>query len=361
MASASFFLHHCNKPYAIVQFEELDKEGKLCIDLVLKKWLTKRGKKNMCKYPPHAEYHLRDRYLKQLKSPEKSWSCVPFTYITGAETLEQGRRRLYRAQFTRDCRTDVSDNTEKSPSLLSKSEVYDILHKKVPMPSTSATTKYPKKSLIKEIENCDEKETLFVDNNNMTSSQNLQVVERNTNLESEQTTNDLSIENAQLYNKLTKYIDKKLDSLRDRMRYDINTKFAELKNAILSTNLTSGSNFNLTNTRLAITLPIETDDEFLNYENILENNEDEVEALRLFFRTLIYTQTKANTCIATIMTATLSKEIELKYSGFGRSVGGTAKKNFKKLGEGLETQNLQSKISKWLAGAKDRKGGRKER
>lgn len=75
------------------------------------------------------------------------------------------------------------------------------------------------------------------------------------------------------------------------------------------------------------------------------------------------------------MTATLDKKVELEYSGFGRSVNGYSKKNFSitqtcltmkeaimdKLGEGPETINLQSKISKWLSGAKDRKGGRKER
>lgn len=75
------------------------------------------------------------------------------------------------------------------------------------------------------------------------------------------------------------------------------------------------------------------------------------------------------------MTATLDKTVELEYSGFGRSVGGYSKRNFSitltcitmkeaimdKLGEGSETVNLQSKISKWLSGVKDRKGGRKER
>lgn len=95
----------------------------------------------------------------------------------------------------------------------------------------------------------------------------------------------------------------------------------------------------------------------------------------MFFRVLINSQTKANLCIATIMTATLDKTVELEYSGFGRSVAGHSKRNFSttqtcltmkeaiidKLGERLETVNLQSKISKWLSGAKDRKGDRKER
>lgn len=76
------------EPYAIVQFEGTEK-GKLCIDLVLKKWFTTRGKKNMCKYPPEASllfahYYLRDQFLEEFKTPEKSWLCVPYTFIVGA-------------------------------------------------------------------------------------------------------------------------------------------------------------------------------------------------------------------------------------------------------------------------------------
>lgn len=151
----------------------------------------------------------------------------------------------------------------------------------------------------------------------------------------------------------------------------------ELTNTIIGANLISaaGPNLTSTKTRLSVKVPIETLDEFLNYETVLKSDEDEIEALRTFFRVLINSQTKANSCIAIIMTATLDKTVELEYSGFGRSVGRHSKRNFSatqtcitmkevimdKLGEGSETVNLQSKISKWLSGAKDRKGGRKER
>lgn len=37
--------HNSKKPYAIIQFDEANEKGKLCIDLVLKKWLITRGKK----------------------------------------------------------------------------------------------------------------------------------------------------------------------------------------------------------------------------------------------------------------------------------------------------------------------------
>lgn len=125
-------------PYTIVQFEGTDEKGKLCIDLVLKKWFTTRGKKNMCKYPPEAHYYLRDQFLEEFKTPEKSWSCVPYTFIIGAENLQQGRRRLNRAQFTKDCQTTDNEGEKSAKVLsLSKSQITDILRKRVPMHSNS--------------------------------------------------------------------------------------------------------------------------------------------------------------------------------------------------------------------------------
>ncbi|KMQ90723.1 hydroxyacylglutathione hydrolase 3 [Lasius niger] len=125
------------EPYAIVQCKETDEEGKLYIDLVLKKWFTTRGKKKMCKYPSEAHYHLRDQFLEEFKTSEKSWSCVPYTFIVGAENLEQGRRRLDRAQFIKDCKTTDIEG-EKLPSLLSKSQISDSLHNRLQMRSNSA-------------------------------------------------------------------------------------------------------------------------------------------------------------------------------------------------------------------------------
>lgn len=81
-------------------------------------------------------------------------------------------------------------------------------------------------------------------------------------------------------------------------------------------------------------------------------------------------------CISAIMESALDKAVELEYSGFGRpSLGGVAKRDFSatrmceiikaaitsKFGETEEIKKLQSQISRWLSGAKDRKGGRKER
>lgn len=85
MASNLFMdSQNSKEPYAVVQFDGADEEGRLCIDLVLKKWFTTSGRKKMCKYPPETQYHLRDQYLEKFKTPEKSWSCVPYTFIVGA-------------------------------------------------------------------------------------------------------------------------------------------------------------------------------------------------------------------------------------------------------------------------------------
>lgn len=58
----------------------------------------------------------------------------------------------------------------------------------------------------------------------------------------------------------------------------------ELKNTIVSANLISaaGPNLTSTKTRLSVKVPIETLDKFLNYENVLKNDEDEIETLVVY-------------------------------------------------------------------------------
>ncbi|XP_071634991.1 uncharacterized protein [Temnothorax longispinosus] len=140
MANSSLDPRNPKEPYAIVQFDDIDEEGKLCIDLVLKKWFITRGNKNMCKYPPEAQYHLRDQFLEEFRTPEKLWPCVPYTFIVGAENVAQGHRRLQRAHFTKDCQTTdmEGEKSAKAPPLLSKSQISETLHDSLPMRSNSA-------------------------------------------------------------------------------------------------------------------------------------------------------------------------------------------------------------------------------
>lgn len=94
----------------------------------------------------------------------------------------------------------------------------------------------------------------------------------------------MSYDNAQLFKDIKDYVDKKLENFRDRIAYDFRTKIAELKNTITSVNFTSaaGPNLTSTKTRLSVKVPIETLNDFLSYENVLKNDENEIVALVIY-------------------------------------------------------------------------------
>ncbi|XP_011859154.1 PREDICTED: uncharacterized protein LOC105556670 [Vollenhovia emeryi] len=198
-------------------------------------------------------------------------------------------------------------------------------------------------------------------------------------------------------------------SVRDAMRsvvksiqIDLRKSTDEVKNLIISKNmaLVHGPNVTITREKLNVVVPIKSLDEFLQYEDLLQKNKEERNTLvklknfllfqilcvnqkklnlyffqLSFFRILIYSLTTEKDCVAAILPAMLTKNVQLEYSGVGRAIHGEAKRNFsatqmctilkdatiEKLGSAGNLKTLQTIISRWLSGAGDRDGGRKNR
>ncbi|XP_043267132.1 uncharacterized protein [Venturia canescens] len=126
---------------------------------------------------------------------------------------------------------------------------------------------------------------------------------------------------------------------------------------------------------VGVTLPIDTLEIFTGFDNSLEGNIDQKNALMALYRILTCGETSAKNCIAKTMLATVTKNVEKHYSGTGRKVHGVGKEDFsktivfsciqdvllEKFGDSKEIEGLKGKIGKWLSGATDRAGGRKER
>lgn len=90
---------------------------------------------------------------------------------------------------------------------------------------------------------------------------------------------------------------------------------------------------------------------------------------------LIHSLNTEKKIVSKILGAMMSKNVQLQYSGIGREVRGQGKQNFsrtevsailveattQKLGVATDLKKLQTTVSKWLSGAKDREGGRYNR
>ncbi|XP_063973251.1 uncharacterized protein LOC135160536 isoform X2 [Diachasmimorpha longicaudata] len=143
-----------SEPFAVIEFLEKNEKGLPCIDLVPKKWFNS-AEEDTCKFPPTTEYHLLDDYLEKLHSPKDSWQSYPFCFITGAADLDQGRRRLKKAQVTLNCETTDGENDRKGgrsetsskakisakPLTASKSQLNNIFSTKIPIPPRNQTPK----------------------------------------------------------------------------------------------------------------------------------------------------------------------------------------------------------------------------
>ncbi|RLU15283.1 hypothetical protein DMN91_012277 [Ooceraea biroi] len=93
------------------------------------------------------------------------------------------------------------------------------------------------------------------------------------------------------------------------------------------------------------------------------------------FRVLIAAESDVKESIAKIMSALMTKAVELLYSGTGRVVNGQCKRNFSetnsymclrdvligKFQNAIDLKKLPGRIGIWLSQAGDREGGRKAR
>ncbi|XP_044729491.1 uncharacterized protein LOC123292843 [Chrysoperla carnea] len=95
----------------------------------------------------------------------------------------------------------------------------------------------------------------------------------------------------------------------------------------------------------------------------------------ILYKIITRGELKIMSAIKKIMEVTMEKTVELEYSGTGRTVNGLGKKNFSntatykcldgvlsdQFADSGELKNLSGKVGRWLSGAADRGGGRKER
>lgn len=134
-------------------------------------------------------------------------------------------------------------------------------------------------------------------------------------------------------------IGKQIESMRRSISYDINAKLNTLTEQLLAKN--PKTSLSDARKKIGLNLPIKNLQDFHKFEESLDEDEM-LQAVYTFFRIVAQGQTKANGCIARIMTQLLSKDVEVKYSGAGKQIKGAGKLNFSatksfKILEGINT------------------------
>ncbi|XP_034945932.1 uncharacterized protein Grip71 [Chelonus insularis] len=371
--------------YAVICFLKKNKKKKSQVDLIPSSWIVKVDENNIfCKYPPKEDYNLIPEWLTLLKGPEDDWNLFPITIISYARDLEQGNRRLDRAYIKNDVKS-TDDESAVCDDISKKSQprsMAEIKRKIKPLSSTSQLSPIS--------ETISDESIQQTEKNHHSTTVEVQKIIASTNKKYDQFVSD-DIEHSHpdlallkdyidaRCSKMTEELRTQLFSIKRSLQYDLKEKNNELKHTLIVNTNTQGPSMSVSDARkaLGVSLPLMQIEDFLKFEDLLKNSEEKQNALKTLYRILIFGEITVTTCIKKIMLATVDKQIELEYSGTGKKnkKAISTKRDFsatqtftclqdvivEKFGDKEEVKNLPGKVGRWLSGANDRGGGRKQR
>ncbi|XP_034944883.1 uncharacterized protein [Chelonus insularis] len=353
-----------NRPlYAVVLFLPRKVDELNDIDLVPYSWISTK-KHLYCWYPEPDEYDEINGWLESLRKPKKSWTQFPIEIVCIAHNLEQGKRRAERPKKTAKVESTDCDNPDKATENIVQIFRGKSLKKQLddvqPTSKRSSHIKPPEKSIQKCVQPQDSIRTRdSISLKDALPLSNIEMIRNELKQHSE-------------------IINEKLDVMKASISYDLEKKFEDLKKYLIAHQ--SGSAPPVTNLSTASEgfksiLPADDLESFESFENSLTKTAAK-DKLKNYYQVLSFGETDLTKCISKMMSATITKSIQLLYSGSGESIHGSAKKSFsntlastntftclqdiifEKFSNSQESKSIPGKAEKWLAGAKDRYGGR---
>lgn len=127
--------------------------------------------------------------------------------------------------------------------------------------------------------------------------------------------------------KLHLNISKEIEAAKRSLSYDISNKFNILKNIISSDRGAPKENLKDARQNIGFKLPISDLNEFQEFDESLSDETKKLSLITLY-RACVCGETKINECISKMMMETISKTVELEYSGAGKKFKGVGKLDF---------------------------------
>ncbi|XP_046734989.1 uncharacterized protein LOC124404703 [Diprion similis] len=340
--------------FVVVEFEEKCDGEEPSFDVVPRSWLIEEESMIQCFYPKKGSINKIRKWASEKKSPEDNWGIYQVTRIVcEAKNWEQGLRRLNKTLESSSINTDDTQiefqDTQELAGLTSEEEMSQTLRTQQALPSIGD-------------------ETLM---NNLLLGNITIVPESNNNTE---ILKDFNTALEEMEDRIIKAI----KSQKRSLQYDMDKKIDELKFMLSGcANLGTVDNVNKENNvraQLGVTMPIKTLEEFLAFNDVLAVSAEKRESLKKMIRFVVGGNSNFRTALNRALLAIFDKEVQLHYSGCGRRTKNQpGKLPFVKTvvficikdvflsGFANDVPNIQalvSNISRWLAGAGDRDGGR---
>ncbi|KAK0077555.1 hypothetical protein PV325_003759 [Microctonus aethiopoides] len=167
-------------------------------------------------------------------------------------------------------------------------------------------------------------------------------------------------------------------SAKRSLQYDFNKKIGQLVNNLnIKYGLANIATMDLMSdvTGLGIAIPITSIDDFIEFDsNLNDNNKEKLDIVKKFILVKVEAAGHFKKAIGSVMSAFMNKDVQLKFSAKGKIINGTCKKNFSSTNlykiievivcssyKDVKKEDVIKHIGSWLAGAKDREGGKRKR
>lgn len=402
--------------HVVVKFvDEIDSNGKIMVELVPRSWILQFDNLIQCLWPPsHLNKYIQP-WIKESKPPSETWPKYEIEILTTANNYEKGLRQLKKSckqatQLTssesenRDDLTallrSVSSQLLKQTSLSDYSLFEEVMNEPKNSARTRKSTSPMKKSADEQILSRNANQLLkqrksLSDSSPSREPENSTVKRKSTSPTKKSADERIKILRSYIDNDLKEFISDYIDAKNEilllsitnsitnakrSLQYDLDKKLKTMKQCIrMESKIEQKPTLRAI---LETSLPIKTLDDFLKFDNSLNPNIEENEgntqkslekqkALKGLYEIVTVGSNNYKADIKTIMPKIVTKTVQLEYSGKGRVVHGTSKRNFSEtmvyqcMKEFLEEKYInpstQMKIlnitSRYLSGAGDRESG----
>lgn len=345
------------REFAVVEFEEV-KDGKKAVELIPTLWLS--DDETFCLWPPKNMEKKFQMMVKMKNKPGELWQKYPVKIITIAKDYEQGLRRLKRSLKKKDVdstETESQDLKDDQPSVLSSATVSQLLADPTPLKNKKHQPRRSQSAdALKFIENgSGDDEFGYLASRDLGTP----VPRGITNYD-------------ELAQHLRNVIHVEMCAVRKSVNYHIGQKFKQIME-ILQYSAEPPSCKQQAWKNIGENLPFEDIETFMSFDESLKNSEEKQKAMNEIFQMITAGSTTCEEDVQKILGKLLKKEIQLQYSGSGKKTKGVGKKPFKDTETYKEMEKfltakykaskkpLLTAVSSYLAGAKDRDGGRADR
>ncbi|XP_043481491.1 uncharacterized protein LOC122510721 [Leptopilina heterotoma] len=338
--------------HAIVQMSENDALGK-SIRLVPCLWIAKTDDKWVCLYPQKKDSSQVETMVKESVPPRADFDRYDIKIVKEAKSFEEGERKLNRI-------FDI-DNAETSSDYFANEN--------------------NSRKRFRNSEYEESNEPFYGEDNsvyNLNSPMRITPDFSSTKETAEKTDNNATDSWEEFLDKKLQAIEAriitKLESVKRSISHEINKKTEDILNHLTSNTEASILENNDTNNAIGIKFPIENMEQFVKLSQTISQDSEKEKHMKVFLYRAQRGCSNLKGSLSKMLSSTMTKAIQLKFSGQGRKVKGKGKENFSatplfhciddvlsNVFPEVGKSEILSATTRWFSGAADREGGKKLR